>query len=190
MVTVLTRPDSATGFKEHDYPDVLPGSRHAVVLLWTGSIGSNRIGLINLRTGGLTELTDGSSARFLPPGLLVIGGAEGRLLAAPFDARKGRVTGPPLLVQSDVEHDIANGTVEFAVAENGTLVYQRRSAGNVGIVWVDQSGGITPVDSTLSEGFTDLALSPDATRLAGSLVNPGEVWIKHLVEQSAESRSI
>ncbi len=181
VVTVLTRPDSATGFKEHDYPDVLPGSRHAVVLLWTGSIGSNRIGLINLRTGGLTELTDGSFARFLPPGLLVIGGAEGRLLAAPFDARKGRVTGPPLLVQSDVEHDIANGTVEFAVAENGTLVYQRRSAGNVGIVWVDRSGGITPVDSTLSEGFTDLALSPDATRLAGSLVNPGEVWIKHLV---------
>ncbi|MEP7326090.1 MAG: protein kinase [Gemmatimonadota bacterium] len=179
-VTVLTRPDSATAFKEHDYPDVLPGSGHAVVLLWTGSIGTNRIGLINLRTGGLTELTDGSIARFLPPGLLVIGGAEGRLLAAPFDARKGRVTGDQVLVQSDVEHDIANGTVEFAVAENGTLVYQRRSAANVGIVWVDRSGGITPVDSTLSEGFVDLVLSPDATRLAVSL-SPGEVWIKHLV---------
>ena len=179
-VTVITRPDSATGFKEHDYPDVLPGSRYAVVLLWTGSIESNRIGLINLRTGGMTELTVGSFARFLPPGLLVIGGAEGRLWAAPFDARKGRVTGDLVPVQGDVEHDIANGTVEFAVAENGTLVYQRRSAGNVGIVWVDRSGGITPVDSTLKEGFVDLVLSPDATRLAVSL-SPGEVWIKHLV---------
>jgi serine/threonine protein kinase/Tol biopolymer transport system component len=179
-VTVLTRPDSATGFKEHDYPDVLPGSGHAVVLLFTGSIETNRIGLINLRTGGLSELIDGSIARFLPPGLLVVGGAEGRLLAAPFDAREGRLTGTPVLVQSDVEHDIAAGTVEFAVADNGTLVYQRRSASNVGIVWVDRSGGITPVDSTLREGFVDLVLSPDGTRLAVSL-SPGEVWIKHLV---------
>jgi serine/threonine-protein kinase len=182
-VSVISRPDSASGVKEHDYPDVLPGSRDAFVMLWRGSLGSNRVGLVDLATGSTTEIADGSYPRFLAPGLLVIGGADGRLTAAPYDAAKRELTGTPVLVQDDVQDEISNGTVQFAVARNGTLVYQRKLAGSVGVVWVDRSGGVTPVDSTLKGNFVDLALSPDATQLAVSqnLSGGGQVWVKQLV---------
>ncbi len=182
-VTVISQPDSMSGVKEHDYPDVLPGSRLAVVMLWKGSMGSNRIGLVDLETGTTTEIADGSYPRFLSPDLLVIGAAEGRLLAAPFDSRGGRLAGAPVLVQDDVQDEISNGTVQFAVAANGTLVYQRRLAENVGVVWVDRAGRTSPVDTALKGAFFDLALSPDADQLAvaQNLAGGGQIWVKQLV---------
>ena len=182
-VTVVSQADTATGIKEHDYPDVLPGSRHALIMLWKGSLGSNRIGLVDLRTGTTSELGDGSYPRFLPPDLVVIGAAEGRLLAARLDAGKGRLLEEPRLIQDDVQDEIANGTLQFDVAPNGTLVYQRELAGNVGVVWVDRAGSVTPLDTTLRGSFFDLALSPDATQLAlaQNFAGGGQVWVKQLV---------
>jgi serine/threonine-protein kinase len=182
-VTVVSSPDTAAGVKEHDYPDVLPGSRHALIMLWKGSLGSNAIGLVDLATGATTELGDGSYPRFLPPDLVVIGAAEGRLLAGRLDARNARLLDEPLLIQDDVQDEIANGTLQFDVAANGTLVYQRELAGNVGVVWVDRAGSVTPLDTTLRGSFFDLALSPDATQLAvaQNFAGGGQVWVKQLV---------
>ena len=182
-VTVVSAVDTASGTKEHDYPDVLPGSRHALVMLWKGSLGSNRIGLVDLTNGATTELADGSHPKFLPPDLVVIGAAEGRLLAARLDVRKARLLDTPLLIQDDVQDEIANGTLQFDVAANGTLVYQRELVGNVGIVWVDRTGNITPLDTMLRGSFFDLALSPDATQLvvAQNFAGGGQIWVKQLL---------
>ena len=182
-ITPISRPDTATGVKEHDYPAVLPGSRQAFVMLWKGSLGSNQVGVVDLRTGETTALADGSYPRYLPPGLIAIGVADGKLVVARYDARKRRLTDTPVVMQDDVQDEIANGTVQFDVAENGTLVYQRREAGEIGVVWVDRSGRSTPVDTTLKGDFFDVALSPDATQLALSqnLSGGSQVWIKQLV---------
>ena len=52
----------------------------------------------------------------------------------------------------------------------------------VGVVWVDRSGGTTPVDTSLKGNFSGLALSPDASRiaLAQSVSGGGQVWVKQL----------
>ena len=52
--------------------------------------------------------------------------------SAHFDARNHRLTDNPVLMLDDVQDEIANGTVQFAVSENGTLVYQQKHGGNVG----------------------------------------------------------
>ena len=101
-MTHVSRPDSAAGVQEHDYPDVLPGSRRAVVMLWKGSISSNHIGVIDLASGTTTELTEGSMARYVAPGFLAIGTADGRVLAARFDPRSGRLLGTPAAMLQDV----------------------------------------------------------------------------------------
>jgi serine/threonine-protein kinase len=182
-VTLVTEPDTATGAKEHDYPAILPGSRHALVMIWKGSLGSNQIGLVDLASGVTTELANGSHPKFLPPDLVVIGAGEGRLLAARLDARRMRLLEEPLLIQDDVQDENANGTVQFDIAANGTLVYQRKLAEDVGIVWVDRAGAVTPLDTMLRGSFFDVALSPDATQLAVAQNFAGgvQLWVKQLL---------
>jgi len=181
-VTRISFPDSTTGVTEYDYPDVLPGSRRALVMLWRGSIGSNHIGLIDLATGAVTDLAAGSMARYIAPGYLAIGTGEGRLLAARFDPREGRLIGVPVAMLQDVQEEAGNGTVEFAVSETGTLLYQRKTGGSGGIFWVDRSGRRTPVDTTMTGGLGNVALSPDGTQIAVTRVDGGEtqVWVKQL----------
>ena len=181
-VTRISHPDSSHGVTEHDYPDVLPGSRRALVMLWKGSIASNHIGVIDLATGAVTDLTAGSYARYVAPGFLAIASADGRVLAARFDPRQGRITGTPVVMLQDVQQESSNGTVEFAVSATGIVVYEPKTGGNDGIVWVDRGGGRTPVDTTLKGGFPFVALSPDGTQIAVTRAESGEtqIWVKQL----------
>ena len=57
----------STGPAKDDFPDVLPGSQYAVVMLWRGSAGANHIGLVNLKNGEVTDLAEGTYARYAPP---------------------------------------------------------------------------------------------------------------------------
>ncbi|MEO5824971.1 MAG: protein kinase [Gemmatimonadales bacterium] len=175
-------PDSSAGTQEHDYPDVLPGSKYAVVMMWKGSIGTNAIGVVDLATGVVTELTRGTYARFLAPGHLLIGTSEGTVLAARLDPRNPTTLGSPSSVVPDVQREAANGTVQFAVAGNGTLVYQPNLTGDAGLVWVDRDGAISPVDSTLRGLFSSLSLSPDGRAVALTRAEAGDahIWVKQL----------
>jgi len=181
-VTVLARADSTSGVSELDYPDVLPGSRHALVMLWRGSIGANHVGVVDLATGTVTDLAEGSYPRYVAPGFLAIGSGEGRVLAARFDPTRGKLLGTPTILLQDVQQELSNGTVQFAVSETGAVVYQRRTGGSDGLVWVDRSGNRSDVDTTLTGRFESVALSPDATQIvvARSDQATQQIWIKQL----------
>ena len=181
-VTRVSHPDSATGATEHDFPDVLPGSRYAVASIWKGSAAASSIGLIDLRTGAVSDVTTGAFARFAPPGFLVTGMADGRLLAARMDPRAGRLTGSPQLMMSSVQTEASVGTVQFALSKTGTLVFERRTGGNDGLVWVDRSGKSVPVDTSSKGSFGPVAISPDGKRFAVTRTDleSGQVWIREL----------
>jgi len=178
----LVSPDTARGFKELDYPTVLPGSKRALVMLWKGSIGANRIGLIDLTSGVITDLAHGSYARYLPPGFIAIGTSDSRILVARFDALKGTLAGTPVPLLQGVATDASNGTVQFAVSETGALLYQQVASGGDVLVWVDRTGKTTPVDTTMRGLVQNLALSPDGTQIAVSTTETGEseIWVKQL----------
>ncbi|MGE3527219.1 MAG: protein kinase, partial [Gemmatimonadales bacterium] len=186
LVTRVSLPDSTSESREHDFPDVLPGSRQALVMLWRGSIGANHIGVIDLATGDVTDLTEGSYARYVAPGFLAIGMADGQLRAARFDPATGRLTGPPVPVLQGVQRETSNGTVQFTVSATGTLVFQGEGGGGDELVWVDRRGIETPVDSALRGVFPDLALSPDGSQIAVTQSASGEsqIWIKQLATGS------
>jgi Tol biopolymer transport system component len=191
-ITLIASPDSSTGAKEYDYPDALPGSKQAFVMLWKGSLGSNRIGVIDLATGEMQELAEGSYARHLAPDHVAIGAADGKLLVARYDQDSRRLVDSPVLMLDDVQDEISNGTVQFAVAENGTLVYQSRQGGDVGVVWVDRSGTERLVDSTLKGNYSDVALSPSGGRiaLAQSVMGGGQIWVRDLATGASSQISL
>jgi serine/threonine-protein kinase len=181
-VTRIALPDSASGIKEYDFPDVLPGSRHAVVMLWRGSIGANHVGVIDLATGAVTDLGSGSYPRYVAPGFLAIGTSDGRILVARFDARRAALTGTPVPMLQGVSPDPTNGPVQFAVTETGTILYQPMPKSGDLLVWVDRTGEETRVDTSMTGLFQNLALSPDGNQIAVSRAESGEseIWVKQL----------
>jgi eukaryotic-like serine/threonine-protein kinase len=105
------------------YPRLLPGGRSALVLDWDAStLGDTS--LLDLGSGELRSFApSGSSGTAVRTGHLLYSRIGGTLLAAPFDAREGRVTGPPVAVLKDLALDGAGGV--FAISETGTLVHAR-----------------------------------------------------------------
>ena len=181
-VTRLSSTDTASGIKEHDFPDVLPGSRYALLMLWRGSIGANHIGVIDLTTGAVTDLGTGSYPRYVAPGFLAIGTSDSRILVARFDPRRGTLTSTPVPLLQGVSTDPSNGTVQFAVSETGTILYQQVAKGGDVLVWIDRAGKQSPVDTTMTGLVQNLALSPDGTQIAVSRIESGEseIWVKQL----------
>ncbi len=179
-VEVVSHPDSASKDLVQDFPDVLPGARFAIVGIWRGNVATAKIGVVDLRTGKETAIADGAYARYVAPGYLAIGTTNGDLLTAPFDPARGVLTGPPVLAVSDVDHDIASGTVQFAVSAAGTLIYTNGDAKNSRLVWRDRGGGEAVIDSVHAGVLTTVALSPDGTRAALSRTESGgsSVWIE------------
>jgi hypothetical protein len=104
---------------------------------------------------------------------------EGALRAVPFDLAALRTTGSPVPLVDPVLDESNSGATEFAVSNNGTLVYQPGGV-NYTLVWVDRSGRITPLSSE-QRGFRFPDLSPDGRQVSVT-VDPADqgdsdIWI-------------
>ncbi|MBI5600785.1 MAG: protein kinase [Gemmatimonadetes bacterium] len=177
-LTVVSRPDSSKSQQEHDYPNVLPGSKKALVMLWMGSPETNRIGVVDLKSGAVTDLAPGTFALYLEPGRIVIGLADGRLMAASFDVKRGVLTSTPVQVLQGVQQETSNGTLQFAVSKSGTLLYQAVGGESSRFVWVTREGSQTPVDSSKLNSVPTFALSPSGGQIA--LHGAGNIWVKQI----------
>ncbi len=120
----------------------------------------------------------GSDGRWVPPGNLLFA-REGRLFAAPFDAKALRLGGKPVPILEGVRHSIwtsnslketgaamldVAGTEAFAWVPGSVTPEEQNS-----LVWVDTAGKETPID--FPKGcFNDFRISPDGGRI---LVSPG-----------------
>lgn len=182
-VETLTTPDPELE-QAHVSPHFLPDGRR---LIYTSILGGrSRLTLHSLETGEsrLLDLSTGASPKYLSTGHLVYGTPQG-LFAVPFDAESGTLSGPSVPVIEDVSWDYGHGKVDFAVSENGTLVYIPQW--DYRLVWVDRDGGQSPI---LDRAGAYLAprLSPDGSRLAVTVfefdASRRHVWVYDLERQT------
>ncbi len=181
-VEALSEPDSARGISEHDWPQLLPGARAALVAEWRGAVSDVVISAVVLETGEVRPIADAVYARFLEPNHLILATSDGTLSVAPFDVERLELTGPPRAIVEGIRIESNSGAAEFSVSGSGTLIYQGGSAIKNEVVWIDREGTSTPMDSTWRADIGTLALSPDGTRLAVSIIDTeGEhIWVKQL----------
>jgi hypothetical protein len=119
--------------------------------------------ILDLRSGKRTLLPVGMvvEARYAQ-GHLVLARSDGTLHAVPFDAAKGRVEGGSVQIGEDVSLT-GTGLAQFAVAENGTVVYVPQQPRE--LVLVDRSGRAERV-TEVRRNFHNPRLSPDGRRIA------------------------
>jgi eukaryotic-like serine/threonine-protein kinase len=179
----VTRLDTLEAEFEHDWPQLLPGGKKILVQSWRSTITNSSIAVIDLATGERATVSQQSYARYVRSGHILAATFDGVLRAIPFDVGSSTVRGDGTIIEQEVEFDASSGAAQFAVADNGVLVYVP-GGGALGDQpnWVDRKGTATPVDSLWRGQFSSLSLSPDGSRLAVSLLGSdgGQVWVKQL----------
>jgi len=140
-----------------------------------------RVDVLDLKTGERrTILRGGGRARYVPTGHLIYA-AGGTLYAAAFDLQRLEVRGDAVPVVSEA------GLLDFAVSDEGTLVYQ---AGEIDLrrelVWVDRQGREEPLGAPLRP-YLYPRLSPDGTRVALDVLEPDrDIWMWDLRRNALE----
>jgi serine/threonine protein kinase len=183
----FARPDTASGVGAIQEPEVLPGSRYAVVGL-AGPSGrdanpdSVELGIVDLSNGSKTKLGIlGSSPHLAPPGwLLFIRGSA--LFAVPFSPRSRKVTGAPERVL-----DISSSR-ELGVAQNGWLVYTSDVAVESRAMWrFDERGSGRQLKADVRP-YMAARISPDGRRLVVATSQrrgaEGNLWIYDIASGS------
>jgi serine/threonine-protein kinase len=131
------------------YPQVLPGRRG---LLFTTvpnrARSTDELDIMVLEAGAAEPrivIRGGNLARYIPTGHIVYARGE-VILAVPFDLSRLEITGTPVPIMSGVQRTPL-GDQLFAVADSGTLLYQRATGpvAQSALVEVDRRGAIRPI---------------------------------------------
>jgi len=174
----LTTP--AEGEIGHYRPDVLPDGNGVLFTVWTGSVDTAQIAVLDVASREYRPLTSGTYPRYVSSGHVVFARLNS-LWAIPFDAGSLEATGPavPVIDGVDVE---ATGVAQFAVSRDGTLVYA--PAGDSGgggartLVWVSLDGAQVPLAAP-ARAYFDPVVSSDGTRAAVSIADGAnrDIWV-------------
>jgi eukaryotic-like serine/threonine-protein kinase len=165
----------------------LPGARGVLFTACSLFCASSAVEVWDARRDTVRQAVGGADAAwYSPTGHLLYAMADGRLLAAPWDEKTLRVTGPAVPILDGMSRS------GFLLSRSGTALYVMSppSSGtgltpDAEVVWVDRTGRVAPVDSTWrfrTGNLGGLALSPDGRRLAIGLQTDlgDDIYIKRL----------
>ena len=128
-------------------------------------------------------LENGRHPHHLPTGHLLYELTQtGTLMAVLFDLERLELSGDPVPVFDGVRSASGQGTADYSISNDGTLVYVPSTGGFTRtLVWVDREGLEEPLAAE-PHGYNSLRISPDGSRLAITIDGSGgsDVWIYDL----------
>jgi serine/threonine-protein kinase len=165
-------------------PMTLPGGRDVLFTLVTsGANGNERVGRsVVVQTLGSSErrvaIEGGRDARYVARTGQLVYDDSGALMTVTFDAVRGRPTAAPQPVVPSVAHHPVNDSSNFAVAREGTLVYQPVTFPSTTLTWVDRDGRREPLGAP-AQPYEYFRVSPDGTKIVTATRDQGQeiyVW--------------
>ena len=179
---LLAIPIVDQGQSRYFQPHILPDGENVLFSIRYSAGIPYQIAVLSLETKEQkTLLANGKQAHFLPTGHLVYELSEtGNLMAVPFDLARLEVTGEPVPIVEGVRQN-GGDFVDYAVSQEGTVVYVPDSGGLKTLVWVDRKGQEERLAAEPHE-YQDPRISPDGSRLAITIVEAGgsDVWLYDL----------
>jgi len=178
----LAMPDIQNEYIEYQQPEFLPGSKAVLFAVVRRAQDNYQIAVLSLDTGEQkTLLENGRQPHYLPTGHLVYELTQtGTLMAVPFDLERLELSGEPVPVFEGVRSAPGEGTADYSISDDGTVVYV--SGGSAGqenvLVWVDRNGATQQV-TEMQRDYGEPRFSPDGRRLALTIGPAGnlDVWI-------------
>ena len=164
--------DPDAGEIGYRWPDALPNKNAVLFTIDTGeSFTEARIGFLDIDSGEKSELLRGGTRAVYSPTGHVVFAREGNLLAAPFDAATGTLTGDATVVWEGVLTQADSGAAHFALSQNGVLAYIPGGAWTAdrALVRIGPEGVVTPIGADI-RAYQQPALSPDGNRLAVNII--------------------
>jgi eukaryotic-like serine/threonine-protein kinase len=172
-VTPVTVLDVARKHRSHRYPHLLPDGRTFLFLVRSAdpTIEGIYAATLDQPAPGPRLVASDAKAVYAPP----YAGQPGRLLwmhdqtlmTQPFNIGRMRIEGDPAPVVDRVLENNARRAA-FWTSNNGLLVYRSGSLQNLQATWVSKEGKERqPVGQ--ANNYSDVRLSPDATRIALSV---------------------
>ncbi|MCZ6918469.1 MAG: protein kinase [Gemmatimonadetes bacterium] len=168
----------------------LPGGRGVLFVACTPPCADAELRVLDVASGTTVRVVASALyAQYLESNHLVYVQAGGTLMAVEFDLGSLQIRGTAVPVVSDISFPGNNPLI--AISTSGTLVMRSgvaQTSLQYELVWVDQSGRMTAVDSSETFRLTGFAgnqgwaLSPDGSRLAiGVQTEAGDdIWVKSL----------
>jgi serine/threonine protein kinase len=160
------------------WPSELPGNQSLLAnIKYYPSIAGilNKTGVADPR---VLPINEGSSIRYLPTGHLVYA-SPGKIMAIRYDLIHEQLLGSPIVIMDGVRTEL-NGSAQFSISSDGTLVYASGiHAAQGAFVWVDRQGKKDYVQKLGTNIFGNYSLSPDGTQLAITKagVDGMDIWI-------------
>lgn len=193
--TQVTTLDPASGDVQHSFPFFLPDGRHFLYFV-VGSQASRTVprgvyvGALDSKEPGKLIEPGGTNAKYANGYLIFL--RNGTLLAQPFDVDRLELGGTPVSLADHVQTTTGSASDRagaFTVSETGVLAYQTGSLVRSQLAWFDRAG--TQL-ATLGDqaDYVDVALSPDDTRVAVSLMDlqlgTRDIWIVDVARRLGE----
>ncbi len=174
-------------------PAPLPGSN---AVLYTAIGGIGQLGEASVVAQALPDsepkiLVRGATfGRYVESGHLLYL-SQGTVFAAPFDVKALEITGNAVPVIEDVQFNAATGGAQLAVSRTGTLVFTPGGGQTAErpMSWLDQRGGVTPINKSAIGQWGMPRFSPDGRRVAVTRISGAnlDVWT-YDVERDTSTR--
>ena len=182
--TVLVAPKPGFAYEQ---PQFLPDGRSFLFNRGTpGSFSQNQLVMRSIDKDDETVLFTGNySFTYLESGILVYSTGNARstdLLAVALDLASRKINGNPITVVKNVQLTSAGSGSQFAVSENGTLVYipASQAGSDSRLVKVSQTNK-EAVFSAEPKLYSDPRVSPDGKFVAAHLQgDENDVWVVNL----------
>jgi Tol biopolymer transport system component len=165
----------------HRWPVLLPDQQHLVYLAINHNTPASPENELRVVTsdgaGDLSLLSSVANAAVSGDHLLYL--RQGTLMAQPFDATLGKLTGEPQILANNIFFDGDTWRAAFSAATD-LLAYQTVPADSgTQIDLLDLSGREIGQIGDIEE-YNDVAVSPDRQHLAVSIGAPSDLWIMEL----------
>ena len=165
-------------------PQLMPDRRSILFSVTTdqGPERWNRAQVVvqSLSTGQRTVVVQGGSeARYLPTGHLIYA-IRDAVLATAFDPDRLTTTGGAVPLLQDIQQPVGVNAAgaNYAVSDEGTLIYVTGNQSSRSLVWVNRGGATAPIGSIPPGTHQEPRLSPDGDRVLVS--RDGDIWVYEL----------